>query len=223
MRLKCGLSYILIVIFIGLSATSAISAGEDATGSYVKYPSEEGSYWADRMKTINPMSERLSELGYLGDGDPTDVSNGSNKIPMSLFSAMNFFAQVMGIEYSDGIISVEVQDKLYSDNARKSPVLTPNHDARRLSPQSDKTESFPMYAYITLSDVQKSGNSYIMTGTFTTDNESGENVRIQYIMPDLMPEVYTGDDVVVVGHFLRYEESSHCFIINAQLVAFPSA
>ena len=222
MRTKQAWICIWVILLISVTVASALAGGSRVPSSFKEYTLQQRA--ADLKILYVPMSERLCALGYLGNSKPATTSSGGTvrMLPDSYFAAMNFFAQVMGLDYVDGVISEEAQAALFSSNAKKSPIPTPDYNAKQLSSVSDTTQNCPVYEYITLTSVKKAGNTYTLTGIIVNSKHSDRSVSIQYAKPVSLPEIYAGDDVVVIGTLRKYDKASTCYMIDAQLVAFPA-
>lgn len=211
---------ILVTMLAGFAVIGALATDTNDLGSYEVYTLKNRR--VNRNKVFTPMEKRLRDLGYIGESEPGNIYGGYENIPDVYFAAMNFFSQVMEIDYLDGVISREAQIALLGNEAKKSPVPSLDSEAQRLSSVSDSARHCPVYDYITLMDVQKTGNAYTLIGIFTDVSKSSRNVHIQYTKPTQLPDIYTGDSVVVIGNCIKYDSGNQCYIVDAQLIAFPA-
>ena len=81
-----------------------------------------------------PQSERLCDLGYLGNSTPKLINKETQgvELPREHYAALNIFAQLNGLNYRDGVISVETQRVFDQTNADSCPVALPGYDTKAL-------------------------------------------------------------------------------------------
>ena len=168
-------------------------------------------YWqskrdrASRANVLVPQSERLCDLGYLGESTPRKINgDNANEVFAIHYAAFSLFSQVMRIPHQDGVISARAQEELFSDIAATCPIPVPGYDTQKLFDIdvniNKSLVGLSVYEYVTIAEIEKLGAKYNIMGIYSGAGGKNYNVKIQYQKPDHAPELLVGDKVLVLGH-----------------------